>query len=93
MTNSLTNEIWTNDKGELFQVINFFANEQWANRVRIFENEALGRAYWLEDEEATNYIVFQTRVEGAANISEKLAPGECKEARARFFRAQRNHRG
>ena len=96
MINSVTNKIWTNDKNQLFKVVDFYdiGRDRWAKKVQIIEDEKTGRHYWLEDSkeedgpiDATSFIQFQMQMHGACEINERL-PSEAIDLSDRFFKAQ-----
>ena len=96
MINSVTSKIWTNDKNQLFKVVDFYdiGRDRWAKKVQIIEDSNTGRHYWIEDSkdeggpiDATNFIRFQMRMHGACEINERL-PSEAIDLSDRFFKAQ-----
>ena len=96
MINSVKNKIWTNNKNQLFAVVDFYDRQRgrWAKKVQIIENEETGRHYWIEDSrdedgpiDATNFIKFQMRMYGACEIDER-SPSEAIDLSDRFFKAQ-----
>ena len=97
MINSLTNKIWTNDRNEIFQVLDFYDRQRrrWSNKVRIIENEKTGKHYWLEDSkednghtDATAFISLQIQLNDACEISHRPT-SEALILRDRFLKFQR----